>query len=82
MSRSPRPVTFRTWSTHSCDGVPASVHKTHAPASDDLPKLVDDALPSKADSPPPPDLLRSYQSLVGALLYRSTQTRPDVAFAV
>eukprot|EP00965_Chrysotila_dentata_P080088 2642510-Pleurochrysis_carterae.AAC.1 len=30
----------------------------------------------------PPDLRSSYQSLVGALLYCSTQTRPDVAYAV
>eukprot|EP00965_Chrysotila_dentata_P193873 6176015-Pleurochrysis_carterae.AAC.1 len=58
------------------------MNKNHAPASDDLPKLVDAALASKADSPPPPDLLRSYQSLVCALLYCSTQTRPDVAYAV
>eukprot|EP00965_Chrysotila_dentata_P060481 2004818-Pleurochrysis_carterae.AAC.1 len=30
----------------------------------------------------PPDLRSSYQSLVGALLYCSTQTKPDVAYAV
>ena len=29
-----------------------------------------------------PKLLKQYQSLVGALLYCSTQTRPDVAFSV
>eukprot|EP00965_Chrysotila_dentata_P026837 890832-Pleurochrysis_carterae.AAC.1 len=64
------------------DGVPAATRREHAPAADDLPKLVDAALAAKTDSPPPPDLLRSYQSLVGALLYCSTQTRPDVAYAV
>eukprot|EP00965_Chrysotila_dentata_P066609 2206172-Pleurochrysis_carterae.AAC.1 len=63
------------------DGVPASVHRNHAPASDELPKLVDDAIAAKKDTPPTPELLRSYQYLVGALLYCSTQTRPDVAYA-
>eukprot|EP00965_Chrysotila_dentata_P137523 4549219-Pleurochrysis_carterae.AAC.1 len=62
------------------DGVPTSVQRNHAPASDDLPKLVDAAIAAK--NPPEPDLLRTYQSLVGALLYCSTQTRPDVAYAV
>eukprot|EP00965_Chrysotila_dentata_P132383 4377789-Pleurochrysis_carterae.AAC.1 len=59
------------------DGVPTSVQRNHAPASDDLPKLVDAAIAAKRDNPPAPDLLRAYQSLVGALLYCSTQTRPD-----
>eukprot|EP00965_Chrysotila_dentata_P071297 2356088-Pleurochrysis_carterae.AAC.1 len=63
------------------DGVPASVHRTHAPASDELPKLVDTATAAKADNPPTRELLKQYQSLVGALLYCSTQTRPDVAYA-
>eukprot|EP00965_Chrysotila_dentata_P054776 1819329-Pleurochrysis_carterae.AAC.1 len=63
-------------------GVPSSVRPSHAPAADSLPRLVDAAVAAKADSPPPPDLLKQYQSLVGALLYCSTQTRPDVAYAV
>ena len=29
-----------------------------------------------------PDLLKRYQSIVGALLYCATNTRPDVAYAV
>eukprot|EP00965_Chrysotila_dentata_P028131 935472-Pleurochrysis_carterae.AAC.1 len=64
------------------DGVPSSVRPSHAPAADDLPQLVNAAMAAKQDSPPPPDLLKQYQSLVGALLYCSTQTRPDVAYAV
>eukprot|EP00965_Chrysotila_dentata_P095687 3162977-Pleurochrysis_carterae.AAC.1 len=64
------------------DGVPTSVHRTHAPPSDELPKLVDAATAAKSDGPPAPDVLAQYQSLVGALLYCSTQTRPDVAYAV
>eukprot|EP00965_Chrysotila_dentata_P042192 1399838-Pleurochrysis_carterae.AAC.1 len=63
------------------DGVPNATRRAHAPAADDLPKLVDAALAAKAVEPPQPELLRSYQSLVGALLYCSTQTRPDVAYA-
>eukprot|EP00965_Chrysotila_dentata_P083001 2738318-Pleurochrysis_carterae.AAC.1 len=64
------------------DGVPARFQRSHAPASDDLPKLVESALSSKADSPAPISLQKEYQSLVGAILYCSTQTRPDVAYAV
>eukprot|EP00965_Chrysotila_dentata_P180497 5958474-Pleurochrysis_carterae.AAC.1 len=63
-------------------GVPDATRRAHAPAADDLPKLVDAALAAKTIQPPQPELLRSYQSLVGALLYCSTQTRPDVAYAV
>eukprot|EP00965_Chrysotila_dentata_P135082 4467132-Pleurochrysis_carterae.AAC.1 len=44
--------------------------------------MVEEALASKPTRNVAPELLASYQSLVGALLYCSTQTRPDVAFAV
>eukprot|EP00965_Chrysotila_dentata_P074543 2462127-Pleurochrysis_carterae.AAC.1 len=44
--------------------------------------MVEDALASKPTRAISPDILSSCQSLVGALLYCSTQTRPDVAFAV
>jgi hypothetical protein len=38
----------------------------------------------KTDDRPrvPPELLRQYQSLVGALLYCATNTRPDIAYSV
>eukprot|EP00965_Chrysotila_dentata_P249419 6208883-Pleurochrysis_carterae.AAC.2 len=69
--------------TFFSDGVPSSVHRTQAPASEDFPKLVDAAFAAKAEWSPKPDLmLGSYQSLVGAWLYCSTQTRPDGAHAV
>eukprot|EP00965_Chrysotila_dentata_P007616 248083-Pleurochrysis_carterae.AAC.1 len=68
--------------TYLPEGVPLSFQKTRTPASESLPKMVEDALASKPTRTIPPDLLSSYQSLVGALLYCSTQTRPDVAFAV
>eukprot|EP00965_Chrysotila_dentata_P101502 3350985-Pleurochrysis_carterae.AAC.1 len=64
------------------NGAPASVHASHAPAAEDLPRLVEAAVASKGSTIPPPELLKTYQSLVGALLYCSTQTRPDVAYAV
>eukprot|EP00965_Chrysotila_dentata_P158156 5225327-Pleurochrysis_carterae.AAC.1 len=44
--------------------------------------MIEEALASKSARTIAPELLASYQSLVGALLYCSTQTRPDVAFAV
>eukprot|EP00965_Chrysotila_dentata_P168022 5548461-Pleurochrysis_carterae.AAC.1 len=47
-----------------------------------MPKLVEQALPSKPDRDVDPKLLATYQSLIGALLYCSTQIRPDAAYAV
>eukprot|EP00965_Chrysotila_dentata_P021467 711300-Pleurochrysis_carterae.AAC.1 len=44
--------------------------------------MIEEALASKPTRNVAPELLSSYQSLVGALLYCSTQTRADVAFAV
>ena len=50
------------------------------PAAPELGQLVESAV--QADDTPVPDDLRSYQSIVGALLYASTHTRPDIALAV
>ena len=45
----------------------------------DLPTLVNFALLNGGT--PDPALLRKYQSMCGALLYASGNTRPDIAFA-
>eukprot|EP00965_Chrysotila_dentata_P182310 6020422-Pleurochrysis_carterae.AAC.1 len=69
--------------TYLPEGVPLSFHKTRSPASERLPKLVEHALLTKTSREVDAQLRASYQSLlVGALLYCSTQTRPDVAYAV
>ena len=62
------------------DGVPAHLHANSTPHADNLPELVLNALSSS--DPSDPSLLGRYQSLVGSLLYASTNTRPDIAFAV
>eukprot|EP00965_Chrysotila_dentata_P156419 5168155-Pleurochrysis_carterae.AAC.1 len=64
------------------NGVLSKVRPSHAPAAGDSPKLVQSAVANKAFAAASPDLVKSYQSLVGALLYCSTQTRPNVAYAV
>ena len=54
-------------------------HNT-VPCLPELPQQVLDAVDSKEAVDPA--LLKRYQSLVGALLYCATNTRPDIAFAV
>ena len=62
------------------DGVPAKLQSGKPPADHTLCMHVADAMSSTDEVDPA--LLRRYQSLVGALLYCSGNTRPDVAFAV
>ena len=62
------------------DGVPPSMQRNTVPCLPELPQLVLEAMDSEAAVDPA--LLKRYQSLVGALLYCATNTRPDVAFAV
>jgi len=62
------------------DGIPKRIHRNQTPHADTLPQLVSDAQlldPDDAD----PVIRKRYQQLVGAILYASTQTRPDIAYA-
>ena len=53
------------------------------PYTSDLPRLVIEAYEgSDANSPAYPELVKPYQTRVGALMYACTGTRPDLAYAV
>jgi len=60
--------------------VPASAQANKRPYHKDLPQWVADALTSEDEIDPA--FVKKYQSLVGALLYCATNTRPDAAYAV
>ena len=62
------------------DGVPSTLQSTKTPADADLAQHVADAL--SCDAPRSAEDIRRFQSIVGALLYASTNTRPDIAYAV
>ena len=64
------------------DGVPPQFQANKPPCDHGLPLHVVEAMSQEADAEVDTELLRRYQSLVGALLYCSGNTRPDVAFAV
>ena len=67
-------------STYAPSGIPTSHQAAKVPAGLELPQLIADAL-AYTDTPDPSEV-RKYQSLVGALLYCATCTRPDIAYAV
>eukprot|EP00965_Chrysotila_dentata_P236432 6201307-Pleurochrysis_carterae.AAC.1 len=66
--------------TYLPDRGPLSFHKSQAPAADNLPMLVADALRTKPERAIDDKEWQTYQTLVGDLLYCSTQMRPDVAY--
>ena len=69
--------------THLPDGVPSSGRTARTPCDDDLTRHSSDSLAARANGvPPEPETHKAYMSLVGALLYCATNTRPDVAYAV
>ena len=64
------------------DGVPPQFQANKPPCDHNLPLHVVEAMSQETNTEVDAELLRRYQSLVGALLYCSGNTRPDVAFAV
>lgn len=64
------------------DNVNSSAQMNKTPCDDSLALHVVEAMSQQDASAIDPTLLKNYQSLVGALLYCSGNTRPDVAFAV
>jgi len=64
------------------DGVPPQFQANKPPCDHNLPLHVVEAMSQESATDIDAEFLRRYQSLVGALLYCSGNTRPDVAFAV
>ena len=62
------------------DGVPARVESNSLPYSKAFLEHVADALAQ--DGCESPELLKMFQELMGCLMYATTSTRPDIAFAV
>jgi hypothetical protein len=61
--------------------VPGSAQANKRPYHKDLPQQVADALTTDVNEIDPA-FVKKYQSIVGALLYCATNTRPDIAYAV
>ena len=75
----------RMMTTWCPEGIPKEnlSEATKTPSSEDLPQLVADAMFARENGHvAPPDLVKRYQSLCGALLYCATNTRPDIAYTI
>ena len=70
----------RMVTAHFPDGVPNTIQSNSTPCSAELPSMVLEAM--ERVEGPCPKLLQRYQSIVGGLLYCSTNTRPDIAYSV
>ena len=70
----------RVTEAHFPEGVPNAIQSNSTPCTAGIEGLVLEAMERAAD--PCPKLLKRYQSVVGGLLYCSTNTRPDIVFAV
>ena len=66
--------------THAPQGVPKTNQRNKTPCDPSLPQSVLEAVDSDED--PNPEIRTKYMSLVGALLYCATHTRPDIAYSV
>ena len=66
--------------TYGSDSDLPSSQGIRTPCSDDIAQAVSDCL-ADADERTP-ESIREFQSIVGALLYCATNTRPDIAYAV
>ena len=75
-----QPYIEKMVATYFPQGPPARYQQRQSPCGDELPRRVADAL--LLDPSTDEKAVRAYQSLVGALLYCATNTRPDVAYAI
>ena len=75
-----RPYIESLTDRYAPDGVPLAFQRNSAPCAANIAELIREAMSSSIE--PEPAVVKSYQSIVGALLYCATNTRPDIAYSV